>query len=130
MKSLFFVVAASLFLFSCGSNNKAKAPKADTLLTEAGYVLSAQTLAFIWGPVKRVIVTAWQVSNIDSTQKKLITDTFYLIPTADTSMSWGKPIIDSITHKPVAHLTFRNPLYLNKKYVQPSSVNFPDIKAE
>ena len=122
------IIAAIGFLFSCKSSTKnekteqSHVKKYDTSDVAIQYILSPQTWRVESGAARKVvyqdsvIYTDDTLSNGDITKKKTsITDSFYLLPTADTTLTVidkdKKPILDALGNKQY-YLTFRTPLSL------------------
>lgn len=126
-----FVVFTGFAFYSCNPPTKKVQVKNDTLMMEAIYVINGSTLQPTAGPVKRVVT---MMDYIDSSSgDRLIKsklDTVYLLPNTDTSMvfldSAKKPILDKFGQKQYG-TSFKNPLYLNKAFVHPLSIQFPNI---
>lgn len=131
MKIFLFLLLSSIF-FSCKPPVKKGHVKNDTLMMEAIYVIDGSTLQPIAGPVKRVI-TMMDYEDTSSGDRliKSRMDTVYLLPNKDTSMvfldSAKKPILDKFGQKQYG-TSFKNPLYLNKQFVSPTTITFPNIK--
>jgi hypothetical protein len=146
MKYLLSILVLGIFCLNQGCKSKAQADENITihargrdtvpLVMEAIYVTNFQSLMLSAGPVRKVIVSA-DVPFIDSLttpgkktiEYKFMMDSFYLIPTKDTSLiiidsSTKKPILDAAGNKQYQS-SFRKPLDLNKAYCHEFPISFP-----
>lgn len=126
-----FVTFTAFIFYSCNPKPKTTHLKGDTLMMEAIYVIDGSTLQPIAGPVKQVTTLMDYVdsSSGESIIKKRL-DTVYLLPGRDTTLivldSAKKPILDLHGNKQYG-TSFKFPLYLNKEFVHPLRITFPNI---
>jgi len=140
MKRLMPVIAIliAFFFVSCASKVQNKQVKrSDTLMMEALYVTDPTTLALAGGPVKQVIQADF-IQKVDSTNKdkiivtkEFVQDTFYLLPTVDTTLlikdQKGVPVLSKDGQKQFLS-SFRHPLFLHKSFLSPLPIYFPNLK--